>query len=136
MLPYDQNCVAMAFSRVLGIGVYATVNLFIARGWAATANALQYDETIQRVVDGLPLTQRALNTAWQDLRTQLSNLSDGRYFAVNNGIHEFGGRGVGHAFAIIKQGGWGTAANNSERTGYNYGSTITNSSNISVWGPA
>lgn len=136
MLPYDKNCVAMAFSRVLGIGVHAAINFIIAKGWAPTASALENDGVIETIVKGLPLAARAKNVQWQSLRTQLGAYPDGRYFAVNNGAHDFGGKGVGHAFAIIKHGAWGTAANNAEETGQNYSSTISGSSKISVWGPA
>lgn len=136
VLPYGQNCVAMALSRVLGIGVIPAINLCIAKNWATTPTGLQYDNTIATVVGGLPLQNQATDEAWLSLKARLSALPDGRYFAVNSGIHDFGGQGVGHAFAIIKHGGWGTAANNSEKTGQNYGSTIPGASKISLWGPA
>lgn len=136
MLPYHQNCVAMAFSRTLGIGVHAAVNLFIARGWVGSAGALQYDNAIATIVARLPLVNVALDESWLSLRPRLSTLPDGRYFAVNSGANNFGGTGIGHAFAIVKNGGWGTAANNSEKTGSNYGSGIAGSSKISLWGPA
>jgi hypothetical protein len=135
-LDYQQNCAAMAFSRVLGISWAPAVNLFIRKGWATNANAMQYDSTIAAIVAGLPLTRRANNETWLELKPRLSSLPDGRYFAVNTGIHDFGGKGVGHAFAIIKKGGWGTAANNSEKTDENYGSSIPPGAKISVWGPA
>jgi hypothetical protein len=136
MLPYHQNCVAMAFSRTLGIGVNAAVNLFIANGWVGSASALQYDNAIATIVAQLPLANVALDESWLSLKPRLSTLPDGRYFAVNSGANNFGGTGIGHAFAIVKHGSWGTAANNSEKTDSNYGSNIAGSSKISLWGPA
>ena len=136
VLPYGQNCVAMALSRVLGIGVTPAINLCIVKGWAPTPGALQYDNAIATVMAGLPLANRATNEAWLTLRARLSTLPDGRYFAVNSGVNDFGGQGVGHAFAIIKNGSWGTYANNQEKKGENYGSRIPGGSKISVWGPA
>lgn len=136
VLPYHQNCVAMALSRVLGIGVTPAINLCISRGWVPTANALQYDNAIATIVAGLPLANRATNETWLSLRARLGNLTDGRYFAVNSGVNDFGGQGIGHAFAIIKNGGWGTFANNQEKEGENYGSNIPGGHKISVWGPA
>ena len=137
VLPNGQNCVGMAFSRVLGIGSNATINLFISRRWIPNATALQFDNAIVTVVTGLPLQNRFLNVTWGTLKPQLSTLPDGRYFAVNSGVHDFGGQGSGHAFAIIKQhGSWGTFANNQEGSGYNYSSRITNGDHISVWGPS
>lgn len=137
MLPYHQNCVAMALSRVLGIGLNPTVNLCIARGWVPNGQALQYDAAIARIVAGLPLVQRLLDEPWVTAKPQLSNLPNGRYFAVNTGVHAFGGQGVGHAFVILKKNGsWSTFANNSEVAGQNYSSRINGGHNISVWGPA
>ncbi len=139
MLAKHQNCVAMALSKVFGVGVHATINLILAKGWAPTAQALQYDATIERIVNGLPLANKAMNTKWSDLRPLVSNWGDGRYFCVNSKMNDFGGQGVGHAFAIIKAGGWGTAANNSEEKGEearNYATVMNADHRVSVWGPA
>lgn len=138
MLPYQQNCVAMALSRVLGIALHPTVNLCIAKGWVQNGNGMQYDAAIGRIVAGLPLAQILLDEPWLTAKPQLSNLADGRYFAVNTGVHQFGGQGVGHAFVIIKKGGWSIYANNSEINGHgqSYRSRINDAHNISIWGPA
>lgn len=135
-LSYGTNCVAMAFSRVLGIGDNAAINLFIAKGWVPSAQALQFDNAIETIVARLPLQNKFLNESWQNVKPHLSRLSDGRYFAINSGVNQFGGQGIGHAFAIIKHGGWGTYANNAEKSGYNYSSTINDAYYISVWGPS
>lgn len=139
MRSYDTNCVAMAFSKVLGIGVNATVNLFVARGWVPNGNALENDEAIVRIVDGLPLPQVARDESWVSLKARLGSLPAGRYFACNSKGKKFlDSSAVGHAFAIIRGGsaGWGTAANNAEKSGTSYASELRDSHNISLWGPA
>lgn len=139
MRPYDTNCVAMAFSKVLGIGVNATVNLFVARNWVPNGLALENDEAILRIVQGLPLPPVARDEAWATLKARLNTLPAGRYFACNSKSKTFlQPSAVGHAFAIIRHGnaGWGVAANNAEKTGVSYVSELRDAHNISLWGPA
>lgn len=106
---------------------------------------MQYDETILAIMAGLPLSNRALDLEWFNLKPQISSFPDGRYFAVNSKAHKIGGKGTGHAFAILKRGGWGTDANNSEDTKKTvsdplqrrtYASKIIADHYVSVWGPA
>lgn len=139
MRGYDTNCVAMAFSKVLGIGVNATVNLCVARGWVPNGLALENDGAILRVVGGLPLANVATDERWRDLKLRLGTLAAGRYFACNSKAAKFDTpASKGHAFAIIRHGngGWGTAANNAERTGVSYASAIGDADLICVWGPS
>ncbi|UAJ11142.1 hypothetical protein [Polymorphobacter megasporae] len=139
MRNYDTNCVAMAFSKVLGIGVNATVNLLVSRGWVPDGIALENDGAILRIVAGLPLAEVTRDEKWSDLKLRMSTLAAGRYFACNTKAAKFNTPASnGHAFAIIRHanGGWGTAANNAERTGVSYASAIGESNSISVWGPA
>jgi hypothetical protein len=138
VLPYHQNCAAMAFSRVLGISVYATLSLFLKKGWIATANATQHDGRIAELIEHLDLEEQYLDRPWAEVKTGLSGLADGRYFAVNSGVVKFKATGdhIGHAFAIVKKGGWSVYANNSElNQGKQYAKTIMPTHKISVWGP-
>lgn len=137
--PYETNCVALAFSKVLGIGHYATVNLFVARRWVPNASALENDGAILRIVAGLPLPAVARDESWFSLKTRLGSLPAGRYFACNSKSKLFNDTSsVGHAFAIIRHGsaGWGIAANNAEAEDKSYASALKDADNISVWGPA
>ncbi len=139
MRDYDTNCVAMAFSKVLGIGVNATVNLIVSRGWVPNGSALENDGAILRVVAGLPLAQVTRDEKWSNLKLRLGTLTAGRYFACNCKAEKFNTpASKGHAFAIIRHanGGWGTAANNAERTGVSYASAMGAADLISVWGPS
>lgn len=137
MLDWQHNCAANAFACVLEIGNHATINLFIAKGWIPSAQALQYDNAIATVATNLPLTKRATDEAWLSLKQRLGQLADGRYFAINTGVNKFGGQGVGHAVAIIVNGNsWSMKANNSEKKEQLYSSALLGSDKFSVWGPA
>lgn len=139
VLPYHQNCASMAFSRVLGVGVNPALNYFIQRGWINGAAAIQHDEAILRILVGFGVERVATNEPWLALKARLSTLEDGRYFAVNTGVNDFGGQGIGHAFAITKNGGWSIYANNSQMGGVGgqqpYAQRIGAANHISVWGP-
>jgi len=131
----------MAFSRVLGVGVNPVLNLFIAKGWIPNAAALQHDNAIATLLAGLPLPRIATDEALS-LRPLISTGEQGRYFAVNTGINNFGGTGIGPAFEITKNAtGWTAYANNSEKSTAvgetrTYVNRISTGNHISVWEPA
>jgi hypothetical protein len=137
--PHKTNCVALAFSKVLGISHYATVNLFVDKGWVPRAQALEHDGAILRILAGLPLAEVARDEAWLSVRARLGTLPAGRYFACNSKTKKFKDtNSIGHAFAIIRSAGagWGVAANNQEKRDTSYASVLQDADNISVWGPA
>ncbi len=139
MRPRETNCVAMAFSKVLGIGVHATVNLFVARGYVPNGDALEHDGAILRICAALGLTEVTRDETWLSLKARLGNLEAGRYFACNSKAKKMLDKNsVGHAFAIIRHGskGWGVAANNAEEADTSYVSKLLDADNISLWGPA
>lgn len=136
---HSTNCVALAFSKVLEIGHYATVNLFVAKQWVPDAKALENDAAILRIVAGLPLPELARDEPWLSLKTRLGSLPQGRYFACNSKTKKFNDTSsIGHAFAIIRSAGtgWGLAANNAEKPDTSYASALRDADNISLWGPA
>jgi hypothetical protein len=133
MLGYDKNCVAMTFSRLLGVGVYATVNFFLQKGWIKNASDLEHDNAIDTVVGHLSLEEKYENTSWATVKTGMKGHPDGRYFAVNRGANT---GATGHAFAIIiNQGSVGVYGNNAEKKNNPYHSQINDSHKISVYGP-
>lgn len=134
MLPYDKNCVAMTFSRLLGVGVYATINFFLQKQWIKNAKDLENDNTIELVIGKLDLQERYKKQSWATVKTGMQGMPDGRYFATNWGIEDSKAK-AGHAFAIIKKGGVGVAGNNAEDTDRPYHSQISDSHLISVYGP-
>lgn len=136
ILPYDKNCAAMTFSRVLGIGVYATINHFVTKGWIAKGTDLENDEKILAILGHLGLEQQFKDEKWSTAKPKLSALKDGRYYGMNYGTRgSTAGDASGHAFAIVKKGGWGVFGNNSERSDRTYLSTIHPDHKISVYGP-
>lgn len=158
ILPYDKNCAAMTFSRLLGIGVYATINHFVTKGWIAKGTDLENDEKILAIIGHLGLEEQFTDLAWSAAKPRLSALRDGRYYGMNYGTRgSTVGDASGHAFSIIKQGSrtatvrkvekviargsWGVFGNNSEKKGKNgkpgetYLSTIHPDHLISVYGP-
>jgi hypothetical protein len=158
ILPYDKNCAAMTFSRLLGIGVYATINHFITKGWIAKGTDLENDEKILAIIGHLGLKKQCKDEPWSAVKPKLSALRDGRYYGMNYGIRGSEvGDASGHAFAILKKGrrtevvkkgeqviakgSWGVFGNNSEKKGKDgkpgetYLSTIRPDHLISVYGP-
>ncbi|HEV2150210.1 MAG TPA: hypothetical protein VGR37_22620 [Longimicrobiaceae bacterium] len=134
MLPYDKNCVAMAFSRVLGIGVYATLNHFVSKQWISRASDLENINKLDKVLKGLGLKACYDDKTWS-IETGMKGQGDGRYFAVNWGVNgKTGSDPKGHAFAIVKKGGIGIAGNNAEATSRPYHGEIMDHK-ISVFGP-
>lgn len=136
LLPYDKNCAAMTFSRVLGIGVYATINHFIGKGWISKGTQLENDEVILYVINHLGLAEQYKDEEWRTVRAGLLALKDGKYFAMNYGVRgSTVGDAKGHAFAIVKHGGWSVYGNNSETPDKAYRDTIHETHKISVYGP-
>jgi hypothetical protein len=113
MLLYDKNCVAMTFSRLLGVGVYPTINFMIKQGWIRKASDLENDGTINTVIEKLALQERYKDTSWTAVKVGMKGMPDGRYYATNWGPGGSSG-GKGHAFSIIKNGGIGIYGNNQE----------------------
>jgi hypothetical protein len=135
ILPYDKNCVAMTFSRLLGIGVYATINHFVTKGWIARGTDLENDEKVTAIIGHLGLEKQFRDEKWSAVKPKLSALRDGRYYGMNYGPRGSASGATGHAFAIVKKGGWGVFGNNSERSDRTYLSTIHPDHLISVYGP-
>ncbi|MFJ2363166.1 hypothetical protein ACIPIN_05480 [Pseudomonas sp. NPDC087697] len=137
MLDNDKNCVAMSFSRVLGINVYTTINFFLQKGWINSATQLENDTIVEDIAAELCMEKIYTNTPWGELKTSMAKNLEGRYLAVNTGIHGFNESAstVGHAFCIIKNGGLGVAGNNSEKKHTPYHSQIGHMHKITVWGP-
>jgi hypothetical protein len=136
VLPYDKNCAAMTFSRVLGIGVYATINHFVTKGWIAKGTDLENDNKILAIIEHLGLEEQFKDQPWSAAKPKLSALRDGRYYGMNYGTRGSTPKDAkGHAFAIVKKGGWGIFGNNSEKKDQTYASTIHPDHKISVYGP-
>ncbi|MBD8879558.1 hypothetical protein IHE49_03580 [Rhodanobacter sp. 7MK24] len=140
MLPYDKNCVAMTFSRLLGVGVYPTINFLIRKGWITRASDLENDTTINKVIEKLALAARYADTPWETVKVGMQGMQDGRYYATNWGPSGSSG-GRGHAFAIVKKGGIGVYGNNQEvkqsesSPSRPYHQSIHATHKISVYGP-
>ncbi|MHB1058854.1 MAG: hypothetical protein ACYC0F_13335 [Rhodanobacter sp.] len=113
MLAYDKNCVAMTFSRLLGVGVYPAINFLMKKGWIGKASDLENDTTINTVIEKLGLEERYVDTPWVTVKVGMKGMPDGRYYATNWGPAGSSG-GKGHAFSIIKKGGVGIYGNNQE----------------------
>jgi len=137
MLDTDKNCVAMSFSRVLGINVHTTINFFLQKGWIDSAENLENDTTVESIAEKLCMKKIYSNTTWGELKTAMAKDTNGRYLAVNTGVHGFNESpsAVGHAFCIIKNGGLGVAGNNAEKKNTPYHSQIGHTHKITVWGP-
>jgi len=140
ILPYDKNCVAMTFSRLLGVGVYPTINFFLQKGWISKASDLENDGMINKIIKELNLAECYVDSSWAAVKTGMQGYKDGRYFATNWGPSGSAG-GNGHAFAIIKKGGIGVYGNNQEVKQSSNGSSrpyhqaINETHKISVYGP-
>ena len=137
MLPYDKNCVAMTFSRLLKQHVHATVRDFVERGWITSGTELENDNKIEYVIAKLGLTERYREKTWSTVKAGMKAMPNGRYFAMNWKMS--GNTGVsasGHAFTIIvKDRSVGVYGNNAEVTGSAYISAIHPDHKISVYGP-
>lgn len=140
MLSYDKNCVAMTFSRLLGVGLYPTINFLIKKKWISDASELENDTTINTVIEKLGLQPRFHDTPWVTVKVGMSGMPDGRYYATNWGPSGSAG-GQGHAFAIIKNGGVGVYGNNQEvkqqvnSPSRPYHQTLHVTHKVSVYGP-
>ncbi|MBT2321870.1 hypothetical protein J7E62_05805 [Variovorax paradoxus] len=140
MLPYDKNCVAMTFSRLLGVGVYPAINFLLKKGWISKASDLENDTIIDTVIKKLDLTERYVDTAWTTVKVGMKGMPDGRYYATNWGPSGSAG-GKGHAFTIIKKGGVGIFGNNQEvkksaqKESRPYHQTLRETHRVSVYGP-
>jgi hypothetical protein len=134
LLAYDKNCVAMTFSRLLGVGVYPTINFFLAKGWIKKASDLENDSAIEKVAKELGLDEKYKNTAWSAVKTGMKGHSDGRYFAINRTTNP---DSTGHAFALIINGSSvGVVGNNQEGPNEKaYNSKIKDIHLVSVYGP-
>ncbi|MEM7211812.1 MAG: hypothetical protein AAF479_07965 [Pseudomonadota bacterium] len=117
MLPYDKNCVAMSFSRCMGVGVYAAINFFLDKGWISSAADLENDTSMSNVLKGMDMTKIYDHEPWSKVKSGLKGRPDGRYFAVNTGVKDSGFDG--HAIAIIKKGALGVVGNNQDTKGSN-----------------
>lgn len=130
MLPRRQNCVAMAFSKMMSLGVHATINYFIHKKWVPTAKALENDGAIEKVIKGIELAEVYKRNSWSTVKTGMKGHKDGRYFAINRGASP------DHAFCIIvKNGSVGVSGNNAETKENCYYGAIQDNHKISVWGP-
>jgi hypothetical protein len=140
MLPYDKNCVAMTFSRLLGVGVYPAINFLLKKGWIKKASDLENDTTIDTVIKNLDLKERYVDAAWTTVKVGMKGMPDGRYYATNWGPGGSSG-GKGHAFSIIKNGGVGIYGNNQEvkkseqREAKPYHQSLHETHLVSVYGP-
>jgi hypothetical protein len=140
MLLYDKNCVAMTFSRLLGVGVYPAINFLLKKGWIKKASDLENDTTIDTVIQNLDLEARYVDAAWTTVKVGMKGMPDGRYYATNWGPGGSKG-GKGHAFSIIKKGGVGIYGNNQEvkkseqRDSRPYHQALHETHLVSVYGP-
>ncbi|MBC3777649.1 hypothetical protein [Pseudomonas sp. SWRI99] len=136
-LAEDKNCVAMSFSKVLGINAHAAINFFLQKGWIESARKLENDTIVESIADHLRMKKIYSDKPWGELKTLMAKDLDGRYLAVNTGINGFNESpsSVGHAFCIIKNGGLGVAGNNAENPNSPYHSRIGQTHKITVWGP-
>ena len=139
ILPHEKNCVAYSLSKCLGTSLYDTIGFLIAQGWITKGSDLENDAAYMRCLEGMGMTLVLDSIQWSQAKTRISGLRDGRYFAVNTKTNPRGGDG--HAFAIIKSGGWGVSGNNQEvKPSVNakakpYHAQIQPGHHISVWGP-
>ena len=139
MLAHEKNCVAYSLSRCLGVSLNDTVGYFIGSKWISKGSDLENDAAYGRVLEGMGAKLKIDSVPWGDAKRTISALKDGRYFAVNTKSKDRGGDG--HAFAIVKSGGWGVAGNNQEvgakdpRDARPYHSQIHPTHKVSVWGP-
>ena len=90
LLPYDKNCVAMTFSRLLGVGVYPTINFLKKKGRISKASDLKVsdlenDSTIETAIGKLEWPRRYLDTPWESVKVGMKGMPDGRYYATNWG---------------------------------------------------
>jgi hypothetical protein len=136
ILPYNKNCAAMTFSRVLGIGVHATIHYLVGKGWISKGTQLEQDSVILYVLGCLGLAEQYRDEEWRTVQVNLAALQDGRYFAMNYGPNGSTAKdAMGHAFAIVKNGGWAVYGNNSEQPARPYRDAIHPTHKISVYGP-
>lgn len=136
ILPVEKNCVAMAFSKMLGLPVYAVINMFIKNGWISTPESLQYSETIVNIMNKFGLSQKFEDKEWATIKDAIK-LINGRYFAVNTQSASFSDRGSsGHAFCIIvKDLSLGISGNNADSAYSSYNSKILGHHKITIWEP-
>jgi hypothetical protein len=136
-LAKDKNCVAMSFSKVLGINAHAAINFFLQKKWIKSASELENDTIVEAIATNLCMKKVYANKPWGELKALMAKEMDGRYLAVNTGKDGFNESPstVGHAFCIIKNGGLGVAGNNAENSGKPYHSQIVHTHKITVWGP-
>jgi hypothetical protein len=133
MLGYHENCVAMALSKCLGVGVYPAINFFIHKGWIQRASDLENDSAYARVLEGLGMGLAYDYQDWSSVKLGIRGGPDGRWFCVNLQHNRRGGDG--HAFAIVKKGGTGVVGNNQETTDRSYHAAIMDGHKINAWGP-